>query len=390
MHSPEAYMKRFGLTLIFMLGATALADAAAISLSRTSRAVTAAEVADGAPAGGFVHEFFVNSDSDLLCVGADPFGATFFNHTLGSDVAPPSPADVSANPALGTNSFIALPSETSRLGGGFSSASGERVWFDLSKDGPQQNFMFARFTTTGQTASFTGNIFAWGYDAPVHLPFSFALPGTEADLALLVAEPDYSLEYSLDPPPAPIPLPVVPETVPTTPSIPEPLPAPPEVPLVIHPPATAPPVPEQPPVVDPPATPAEPEVPIGPPETPIHVILPGFQIGLTYDLEITPIHMGWNRYWRLTSDLLDPTRIDLTTFDGDLKITDGTGLVALTSFETTGELYVTTSFNVANSRLTLNRAGFASATAASTQIPEPSTALLAATALFALSAARRR
>jgi hypothetical protein len=393
-------MKRIGLLVALALCLPSLAEAATLSLSRTTRPVTAEEIADGAPMGGYVHEFFVNSDTDLLAVGADPFGASFFHHTLGSDVAPPSPEDLPGRPSLGVDTYITLPGETLKLGGAFSSAPGERGWGDLSKDGPQQNFRFARFTTKGEAGAFTGRILARGYngehDGFVSLPFSFALPAAETELALLDSEPTYSLEYSLDSPPAPIPPPVVPESVPITPSIPEPLPVPPEVPIVVPPtPADppvveSPPVPEQPPASNPPVTPTEPEAPVALPEPPIYVIQPGFGIDFTYVHEITPISIGWNHHWRLTGDLLNPTLIDLTTFDGGLKITDPTELIDLTSVVTTGELHVTSLYNTTRSLFAADGADLASATAADSQVPEPSTALLAAAAVLALSAARRR
>jgi hypothetical protein len=256
-------MKRLHLVLIASLCTPSVTDAASLALSRTTREVTAAEIADGAPAGGYVHEFFVTADSDLLCVGAEPFGAGFFQHSLGSDAAAPLLDDLLANPSLGNDSFIALPSETSKLGGGLSSAPDERVWFDLSDDGPQQNFLFARLTTTGATGIFAGNIFVRGYDSPVHLPFSFALPGTQDDLALLASEPSYSMEYSLDPPSVVEILPVVmPPSVPELPVLPLlPWTPPLNPPLIETPPAQDPLVATDPPASERPTDPANPRVP---------------------------------------------------------------------------------------------------------------------------------
>ena len=57
---------------------------------------------------------------------------------------------------------------------------------------------------------------------------------------------------------------------------------------------------------------------------------------------------------------------------------------------TTGELHVTSLFNVTRSLFTPTGADLASATTASSLVPEPAAAFLAAVALLGLVAARRR
>ena len=354
------------------------ATAATVSLSRSTRPVSVQEVADGAPVGGLIHEFFITSDTDLLCLGGASFGAPLFQHTLGSDVAPPSGEALAAAPALGADSFIAFPGSTQMIGGGFSPSPGDHTWFDVSNDGAQQNFLFARLTTAGTTSSFSGDLYVRGYDAPVVLPFDFTLPGTEAELALLDEEPTFALEYSLDPTAAPVPPPALPE--------PAPVPAPPEVPLVVTPP----------PSFDPPeaATPAD--VPPAPPETPTIPDFPSPDILLVdgdLDLcEVVPeVQIGytpivWSEYWThagsIELSLINLTTIDLTAFDRTLGLTD------VTTFQADYMSRLTVNSNIGI--VALGRADGAFAKSAESQIPEPSAALLAAVALLGLPAVRRR
>jgi hypothetical protein len=178
---------------------TAPAPAATVSLSRFSRSVTDEEVLGGALPGGIVHDFFVSSGSDLLSVNRVNIDVPLFQHELGSDSAAPLGPLLATAPALSADSFIALPGSTLVLGGGFGGGA-ENTWGDLSNDGPQENFHFARLTVN-ETGRFAGQLSLRGYDNVVHLPFDFVLPGRSSDLGLLDAEPLYTLDYSLDPPP---------------------------------------------------------------------------------------------------------------------------------------------------------------------------------------------
>jgi hypothetical protein len=194
----------------------------------------------------------------------------------------------------------------------------------------------------------------------------------------------------------PIPDPIVIAPVPTVPEVPPSitppvieLPTAPELPPLPDPPAIDPPA-IDPPAIDPSATPAEPEDPVAPSESPIYVIRPGFEVDPTYVHEtyvheITPISIGWNHHWRFSGDLLNPTLIDLTTFDGGLRITD------LSPRLFTGHVLFSTGIE---SSITLHGMDHDGAllthAASSSQIPEPATAALTAFALLALAAARRR
>jgi hypothetical protein len=213
-----------------------------LSIARQSRAVTPEEIAGGAPMGGFVHEFYVNSTTDLLSIGPANVNVPLYQSALGADNAAPTDGMVAMFPEVGADSFIDLPGDTVMLGGGFAGA-GDQMWGDLSNDGGQENFLLARLTVD-QTGTFSGNISVRTDGNFVSLPFDFLLPGTESDMSLLAAEPAYSREYALQPPPPP-PLPEPPYQPPVV----DPLP-----PVVGPLPPTNPP-PRDPPVYTPPPPP---------------------------------------------------------------------------------------------------------------------------------------
>ncbi len=219
--------------------------AATATLSRQIRPVTAEEILGGALPGGFVHDFFVSAGSDLLSVNGVAIDVPLFQHTLGSDSAAPPASLLATAPALSADSFITMPGSTLVLGGGFGGGA-ESLWGDLSNDGPQENFHFARLTVN-ETGRFAGQISLRGYDGIVNLPFDFALPGRASDLSLLDSEPLFTLNYSLDPPPyVPPPTPpIVPPPLPTFPPLPPAgprpeVPAPPPMPPAVDPPTSPP------------------------------------------------------------------------------------------------------------------------------------------------------
>jgi hypothetical protein len=116
------------------------------------RTTTAAEVADGAPAGGTVSNYFITTDADILGIRgvnvSTAVEASLFQHNLGSDSEPPPPPLVAAFPSLGADSWITTPGPTAiahgTSGGGFGHA--DATWFDTTDDGPQTDFQFARLT----------------------------------------------------------------------------------------------------------------------------------------------------------------------------------------------------------------------------------------------------
>jgi hypothetical protein len=386
-----------------------------LSLARHSREVTAEEIAGGAPAGGFVHEFFVTSTTDLLCVSPAQVDVPVYQHAQGSDMEPPREELTAFAPGVTADSFIDMPGDTLTLGNGWVDHTG--LWGDLSNDGAQEDFLFARFTTMGETGTFSGKMFARSYDTPVSLDFSFTLPGTEADFALLEGEPTYELAHSLDPPPVVVTPPV--ETPPvTTPPFAGPVePAPtPQPPIEIPPPPTYPeieplpqpfpPIAELPPVEVPPAeqppgepTPGEPGDPT---PTFIDVVHCGLIIG---DWAST----GFTRPMVVNPDgsLVDFMHFDLDrSIDGSIPVfrtwwrqlganTDGVMLNGGLEFD--GMLDPTTvyAFSGASSAspfdLFLGDVDRPIVTQATeVRIPEPSALALLAGASVGLAAARRR
>jgi hypothetical protein len=187
----------FAVALVGAQGATA----ASLEFTRNSRFVSDEEAASGAPKGGVVHDFFVTSDADLLCLLPN-LDVSIYKHAYGSSMAPPSPELESMFPSVRASSFFSLPGDTFVLGGGF--AVPGSVWADLTDDGPQKEFHFGRLTAT-QAGTFSGSVWVRGASLPVTLPFSFALPDAahgmlaspSEHLLLLAEEPQ-----TTNPPPA--------------------------------------------------------------------------------------------------------------------------------------------------------------------------------------------
>lgn len=158
-----------------LLGITQPASAAEMTLIRNSRLVTAAEIDGGAPQGGMVHDFYATSDADLLTL-ATHFDQWTYQHPYGSDNDAPPSELITHFPALAADSFLRMPSSTMMLGGGFNGADSEKVWGDLSNDGPQSDFLFGRMTTT-EPGAFAGYFAVRGQETYIKMPFSFTLPG---------------------------------------------------------------------------------------------------------------------------------------------------------------------------------------------------------------------
>jgi hypothetical protein len=209
--------------------------AASVSLWQSTRYATPDETQAGVPADGIITDFFVTSDTDLLSVSRVEVTAPLYQHALGSDSAAPHAALAAIDAAITADSFITLPSSTVTLGGGFG-VGGDRMWGDLSNDGPAANFNFARLTSSTGGA-FTGRVAVRGYERAEYVPFEFQLPSPGDDLALFNARPALTFNYSLDPPPAPPQSP--PPVSPPPPTSWPPTVAPPSPPLQTGPPAIA-------------------------------------------------------------------------------------------------------------------------------------------------------
>lgn len=176
-------MRKFAFAALALAFVAQSASAATVSVTRSTRQATAAEIAnDAALAGGkTVFDFFVTTDADILSIDQVVItldGGTLYQNAAGSDSAPPNPAFVVLVPALGADSWITTPSpNTSIAGGGFANANSS--WFDSDNNGPQNNFQFARLTTANTasgTFAFRVNIPNADGSAVVNFPFTLNIP----------------------------------------------------------------------------------------------------------------------------------------------------------------------------------------------------------------------
>lgn len=173
--------------------------AVSVALTRRSRPVAAHELAGGAP-DGYVHEFFVTSATDVIGIRDVEVDAPLYHHRFGADHRVPNAKMLKLFPAVSADSFLDTPDQTSILGSyGDAWTNPEAVWFDRRDSGAQDEFLFGRLTV-GETGSFSGVISVAGPGGAVDLPFSFVLPGTADDLALLAEEPSFSIALPLSAP----------------------------------------------------------------------------------------------------------------------------------------------------------------------------------------------
>jgi hypothetical protein len=165
----------FAMAIFSLLSADQAAAATVTFGTPAYRYVTPAEVADGAPIGAVVSEYFVTTDVDILRVGNIIIDtrSSLYQYPAGSDAEPPHPLFVSVFPALGADSWITTPgAATAITGGGF--ARDNAHWFDTTNDGPVTNFMFARLTMR-QAGNLRGEVSVAGAEGPqifqFHIPF---------------------------------------------------------------------------------------------------------------------------------------------------------------------------------------------------------------------------
>lgn len=168
-----------------------------IEISRRTRLVTKEEIEGGAP-DGYVHEFFVSSSTDLIGLRDIKVDAPLFQHPRGLDNRRPHPGRLETYPALSADSFLTMPGWTAVESGFDAAATDEKTWHDEDDTGATTDFLFGQLTTD-QTGSFSGTMVVRGPTGAVELPFSYLLPGTVEDLALIEAESTFTLKYPLDP-----------------------------------------------------------------------------------------------------------------------------------------------------------------------------------------------
>ncbi|MEM6257977.1 MAG: PEP-CTERM sorting domain-containing protein [Planctomycetota bacterium] len=186
-------MKKQTLTVLTaaMTMAVAGTASAAVVTNIVTRDVTSEEIGGGAPDGGTVIQFFLDSTADILSVNDVSFVLTegaFYQDGLGADDEAPNPTFVAAFPALGVDSFINTPGGTSILPGFVTTTSEfSGTWGDLTDDGAQAGFLFAQFTTTADAVgTYSFDIAFAGAQGPEEQSFSGAIPIPEpSSLALI-------------------------------------------------------------------------------------------------------------------------------------------------------------------------------------------------------------
>lgn len=175
-------MKKFAFTFVAAALLITTANAAMVDTSFTTSTPGPEAVAAGAPDGGIVMDFLATTDADILSIGNVLIDATnpVFNVAppFGSDTAPPDPAFIALNRALEADSWITTPGDTSLLGPGLDATDGTSTFGDLTGDGAQTDFTFARLAfPAGTTGTFSGRVTVAGSGGPENFPFSFAIGG---------------------------------------------------------------------------------------------------------------------------------------------------------------------------------------------------------------------
>lgn len=183
-------MKTFFALFCFVVLAATQVQAGSVTFTTSSRPVSAAEAAGGAPAGGTVLSFFATTDLDILSidqVNVTPAASLFQDATFGSNVEAPNPALIGIFPALAADSFITTPGTTNTTGGANPFLVPDSSWFDTDSNGAQNNFKFAQLTfpaSVGTAWSFTGRVNLAGTSVE---NFAFAFRGVPEPSTLAMA-----------------------------------------------------------------------------------------------------------------------------------------------------------------------------------------------------------
>lgn len=153
--------------------------AGSISIATSQSTVNAVQEAAGAPAGWTVYDFTVTTSGDILSIGNVTTIGTY-NSPLGTDTGESPFSAFPGFEQLQVDSWITTPgAATSILGGdGALDGDGNESWVDLSDDGAQVNFLFARLTVDPATplGFFTGQVTIAGDTGPENFPFSLPIP----------------------------------------------------------------------------------------------------------------------------------------------------------------------------------------------------------------------
>lgn len=189
-------MKRVVLfSLMLGFAADSVVTGAEVSFSRADFRVSPDAAADGAPENGHVADFFVTTDADILSIGEvqiDVQGGEAYNvECTGlscSLFARPPLFPFIFNPRETADTWVTTPGSTALLGADFPGDGDTTTLGDLSNDGPQNHFQFARITVPDRAiGTFSGRITVAGATAPESFPFSFALGIPEPSSFILMS-----------------------------------------------------------------------------------------------------------------------------------------------------------------------------------------------------------
>lgn len=128
-----------------------------------------------------IYDFFVTTDADILSIGnvlIDSTNPPFsVDPPFGSNTRPPDPIFIDLNRALELDSWITTPGDTSRLGPDLNETDGTTTFGDLSNDGPQDMFHFARLTfPENTTATINLRVTVAGASGPESFGFFGCIP----------------------------------------------------------------------------------------------------------------------------------------------------------------------------------------------------------------------
>lgn len=175
------FLLAFVVAVSLSMSSNQLSWGATVEFSFELSNPTPEAVAAGVPDGANILDFFVTTDADILSIGEVQICADeIFNvdPPFGSDSAPPDPLFIDFNRALEADSWITTPGNTSLLGPGLEETDGTTTFGDLTNDGPQNRFNFARLTvTTLFQFGFTGQVTVAGSAGPESFRFRFPTLG---------------------------------------------------------------------------------------------------------------------------------------------------------------------------------------------------------------------
>ena len=180
------------MAIVLMTRMSRATQAANVSFSRTDERVSDAAAADGAPENGHVANFLVTTDADILSVGKvliEVEGGEIYDvcslSCTGFGTPPLFPFIFT--PRETADSWVTTPGSTSLLGAGLPGDGETTTLGDLTNDGAQNFFQFARITIPeSATGNFSGRVTVAGSTGPENFPFSFPLGIPEPSSLLLI------------------------------------------------------------------------------------------------------------------------------------------------------------------------------------------------------------